>query len=87
MRLVKTSATSHLIPNEVFKGSLEFKIRTFDRCDVASAYSRTMVISIEDEPGVVTRRKCDDLDNNYIVTKRRRQKDDDEYDSRLANAV
>ena len=44
--LAKTSKTSHLIPTQLISGKMQFKIRATNHCNVASSYSRTMILTV-----------------------------------------
>jgi hypothetical protein len=46
VKLTRTSKTSHLIPKQYVSGTMQFKIRAINRCDVASAYSRTLILTV-----------------------------------------
>jgi len=47
--LAKTSTTSHLIPTQFVSGKMQFKMRATNRCNVATSYSRTMILTVSSE--------------------------------------
>ena len=61
VELTKTSKTYHLIPREKMSGRMQLKIRTLDKCDVASEYSRTLALTVSVAAGDrnAPKRNCD----------------------------
>ena len=85
VNLTKTTSPRHLIPKQFVSGKMQFRIRAINKCDVASAYSRTLILTVSSSSGGGSEpeRNCDK--KGKTVTKRGRPEND--YDSRTANAV
>ena len=67
---------------------MQFKIRAINKCEVASAYSRTLILTVSSSSGgsAQPERDCDGKDST-VSRRKRQQPVVDDYESRTANAV